>query len=140
MELCLIGPIPESCRLDLPHVTYLGAVNKEEQLRKKLSAADVLICPSHSEGMPTVIMEAMACGLAIIATDVGAVGELVSSSNGILLIESSRSEITKAVERVLSMSPQQLATLKECSLQKADGIKWSGVAKQTSEEIGRLIS
>lgn len=140
MELCLIGPIPEECRLDLPHVTYLGAVNKEEQLRKELSAADVLICPSHSEGMPTVIMEAMACGLAIIATDVGAVGELVSSSNGILLNKSSQSEITNAVERVLSMSPQQLATLKECSLQKADGIKWSGVAKQTFEEIGRLIS
>ena len=33
---------------------------------------DVLICPSYSEGMPNVIIEAAARGLAIIATNVGA--------------------------------------------------------------------
>lgn len=140
MQLSLIGPIPEVCRLNLPHVKYFGAVNQEEQLKEELSAADVLICPSHSEGMPTVIMEAMASGLAIIATDVGAVAELVSSSNGILLKASSRSEITNAVERVLSLSPQQLSTLKVRSLQKAGDFKWSGVAKHTFEEIRRAIS
>jgi glycosyltransferase involved in cell wall biosynthesis len=140
MDLCLIGPIPEERRLDLPHVSYLGAVTQEEQLKLELSAADVLICPSHSEGMPTVIMEAMACGLAIIATDVGAVAELVSSSNGILLNAPSPSEITDAIERVLSLSRHELTNLKLRSLQKSDDFKWSGVAQHTYEEINRVTS
>ena len=40
--------------------------------------SDVLVVPSLSEGMPTVILEAMARGKAVIATDVGAVSDLVS--------------------------------------------------------------
>ena len=43
------------------------------------------MCPSYSEGMPNVIMEAMSRGLAIIATDVGAVSKLVDEENGWLI-------------------------------------------------------
>jgi glycosyltransferase involved in cell wall biosynthesis len=140
MELCLIGPIPEDCRLNLPHVNYLGELNREEELRRELSDRDVLICPSHSEGMPTAIMEAMASGLAIIATDVGAVAELVSNSNGILLKAPSPPEITSAIDRILYLTENQLANLKKCSLQKAAEFKWSGVAKQTVKKIVEVIS
>ncbi|MBK7816242.1 MAG: glycosyltransferase [Sphingobacteriaceae bacterium] len=38
-----------------------------------MRACDVLICPSFSEGFPNVILEAMSNGLAVAATNVGAV-------------------------------------------------------------------
>ena len=41
-----------------------------------LDECDVLLLPSLSEGMPTVVLEAMARGLKIIGTDVGAMSEL----------------------------------------------------------------
>ena len=48
-------------------------------------SCDILLCPSYSEGMPNVILEAMSRGLAIIATNVGAIRLLVSEDNGVLL-------------------------------------------------------
>jgi glycosyltransferase involved in cell wall biosynthesis len=140
MNFSIIGPIPEASRLQMSHLTYLGQVNSEEKLKKELSESDVLVCPSHSEGMPTVIMEAMARGLAILATDVGAVGDLVSRTNGILMTEPSLVQITNAINRVLDMSDQELASLKANSLQMAESFRWSAVAAKTIAKISRLIS
>jgi len=43
-----------------------------------LAAADVFVLPSYAEGMPMAILEAMAAGMAIIATPVGSIGEAVT--------------------------------------------------------------
>ncbi|MGB0418765.1 MAG: glycosyltransferase family 4 protein, partial [Opitutales bacterium] len=76
-EFVFIGPIPKEKQLDLPWVQYRGSVSDQDALKAELDQGDVLVCPSYSEGMPTVILEAMARGLAIVATDVGATCELV---------------------------------------------------------------
>ena len=44
-----------------------------------LGAADVFLMPSRSEGLPLALLEAMAAGLPAVATDVGAVGEVLES-------------------------------------------------------------
>jgi glycosyltransferase involved in cell wall biosynthesis len=44
-----------------------------------LDAADVLLHPSRSDTLPTAIIEAMACSVPVVATDVGGIGELVVS-------------------------------------------------------------
>jgi len=49
--------------------------------------------PSYSEGMPTVIHGRNASGLAIIASDVGAVSEQVSAPNGILVKPGNKEEL-----------------------------------------------
>jgi glycosyltransferase involved in cell wall biosynthesis len=60
-------------------VVYQGVVRDQNLLMEKFDACDVLLLPSLSEGMPTVILEAMARGLDVIASDVGAVSELVEN-------------------------------------------------------------
>ncbi len=80
-----IGPIPQELQINHPYIIYHGEVRDAKIILSILKKQDILVCPSWSEGFPNVILEAMACGLAIIGTDVGAVPALVSSKNGWLI-------------------------------------------------------
>ncbi|MNF52428.1 D-inositol 3-phosphate glycosyltransferase [compost metagenome] len=61
----------------------------EEQLCELFQAADILFLPSAGEGIALVLYEAMACGLAVVATKVGGQAELVSAECGFLVARSS---------------------------------------------------
>lgn len=58
------------------HVKFLGAMPPKE-LRLPLSAADVFVLATRNEGWANVFLEAMACGLPVVATDVGGNREVV---------------------------------------------------------------
>ncbi|HKK17703.1 MAG TPA: glycosyltransferase family 4 protein, partial [Opitutales bacterium] len=57
-EFRFIGPIPPKKRLKRSDVCYDGLVRDSVQLRSIYDTCDILLCPSYSEGMPTVILEA----------------------------------------------------------------------------------
>lgn len=52
-----------------------------------MNAANLLCLTSHNEGFPNVILEAMACGLKVVSTDVGGIHELISHPARGLLVE-----------------------------------------------------
>lgn len=64
------------------YVSFEGRKNKE-QVRQYYQEADIFILPSLSEGMPNVVLEAMACGLPIVMTPCEGSKELVTD-NGII--------------------------------------------------------
>jgi len=66
-----------------PSVELL-VVSREPQRRLCLymNACDVLVFPSYQEGSPTIIKQAMACNLPIVATDVGDVREVIGATSG----------------------------------------------------------
>ena len=66
-------------------VKFLGARDHDE-ITQILQLADIFVLPSRWEGMPMAIMEAMAAGLPVIATDVGGTGELVVHGDTGLLV------------------------------------------------------
>lgn len=80
IELHMIG--------DWPHwdagihcVVHHGVIRDKQKLMATLDECDVLLLPSLSEGMPTVVLEAAGRGLRVLAADVGAVSEVVGSQS-----------------------------------------------------------
>ncbi|BAW96078.1 glycosyl transferase, group 1 family protein [[Synechococcus] sp. NIES-970] len=92
-EDCLLlimgdGPLKaslESTYNDDQGIIWLGFVGDETQRLDLLRAADVFILPSLVEGLSLSLLEAMACGLACVATDAGADGEVLNQGAGIVL-------------------------------------------------------
>lgn len=136
-----IGPVPDGKRLNLPNVKYLGQISDAQKIKSILQNCDVLVLPSHSEGMPNVIMEAMASGCAIIATDVGAIHRMVDSSNGILIPPFSPDAIRTAMLRIIALSKEELQALKSTSVKKVEEqFLWEQVIKQEISEIKKRIA
>ncbi len=113
-----IGPIPDEHKIISPEIRYHGQIDSEEKIKEILSRSDVLVCPSYAEGMPYVIMEAMACGLAIIATDVGAVSLLVNKENGWIIDHPDENEIYKALYDAIKIKKETLEQKKANSSNK----------------------
>jgi glycosyltransferase involved in cell wall biosynthesis len=66
-------------------IIWLGFVADEEKRIDILRAADVFILPSLVEGLSLSLLEAMACGIACLATDAGADGEVLDNGAGVVL-------------------------------------------------------
>lgn len=116
VEFHFIGPIPVSKQLSRNGVTYHGEMRDKINLTKAIRTCDVLVCPSWSEGMPNVILEAMANGLTVIATDVGATSVLVNDKTGWLIKEANATIIKDAIELAYNSSKTNLDTLKQNAL------------------------
>lgn len=84
------------------HVTLTGVVNNVEDY---LINSDIVCLLSEFEGMPNVIMEAMAVGKPVIATDIGNAGELLSGGAGIVLQTRDIENAVQAFEQ-LSRQPE----------------------------------
>ncbi|HRH11102.1 MAG TPA: glycosyltransferase family 4 protein [Bacteroidia bacterium] len=117
-EFHFVGPIPEEKRLKEKYIVYHGEIRDKKKLSEVIQSCQVLVCPSWSEGLPNVILEAMANGLAVIATDVGATRILVSDANGILLSDSQPSSIQTAMNKLLDLSPSEIEKKRSSSLAK----------------------
>lgn len=86
---------------------------------RMLAAADLFVLPSHAEALPTVLIEAMAAGLPVVATDVGGIPEMVERGSSALLVPPHRPDLlADAVGRVLS-SPLQATAMGKAGLRVA---------------------
>ncbi len=136
-----IGPIPSQKQIDANNVVYHGAIKDTDKIREIVLRADVLVCPSYSEGMPTVILEAMSCGLAIIASDVGAVSEQVSKKNGILIAPGSATQLENAIMEMCNMESDKLLSMKQESVKLVtQKFLWDKVIHETIKKIGEVIN
>ncbi len=84
----------------------------QEQLREIYSAADALVLASSSEGWPNVLLESMACGTPVIATDIPGAREIIADSKvGQLLRERTPESIAQSVETLLA-SPRDTGAIR----------------------------
>jgi len=91
------GPLRQAIQKKHPFVEVLGS-KPHDELPDVINRHDVLVLPSYSEGLPNVVLEAMACGKPVIATDVGGVGEMITDGKeGVLIKPKSVSAIKEAL-------------------------------------------
>jgi glycosyltransferase involved in cell wall biosynthesis len=94
--------VPAAGAVSIPGkaVRLVPPVSGEEKLAC-FERADVFVFPSHYEGMPMAVLEAMAAGLPVVATSVGGIPELVADGvNGILIAPRAPRDLSAALEKL----------------------------------------
>jgi glycosyltransferase involved in cell wall biosynthesis len=80
------------------HVELLGHLADRKQLADLYRQAALFVIPSHYEGLPTVMLEAMACGCPVIATKVGGIPQVIESGkNGVLVLPKQPTQLADAI-------------------------------------------
>lgn len=75
-----------------------------DQVAIWMAAADLVTLPSYMEGCPNVILEALACGRPVVATNVGGIPEIMNESCGRLVPPRDSAALAQALESVLDRS------------------------------------
>ena len=134
-EFHFIGPIPQNKRIKDKRIIYHGEINDEKKIRRMILQTEVLVCPSHAEGMPTVILEAMATGNAIIANNVGSVMKQVNG-NGWLLEKPYAHSLKNALTEAVLMDPKELDKLRQHSVKRIQkDFLWDILIKKLIREL-----
>jgi teichuronic acid biosynthesis glycosyltransferase TuaC len=127
VRLLLIGSGVERERLETlarnlnvsDRVTFLGSLPQAE-LAKFYCAADAMVLASSREGWANVLLESMACGTPVVASNVWGTPEVVASSDaGILMRERSEQGVADAVNALRANYPDRVATRRY-----AEGFSW----------------
>lgn len=121
-------------------VQFLGRLPQEE-LPDLLSQYQYFILPSHYEGMPKALLEAMSCGLCCIGTDVSGIKEVIRhGENGILVPATDGDSIRKVMAELESYDAEKLGKNARVFIQANHSLE--GLAKQEFEllkTVGRRL-
>lgn len=140
-QFTFAGPVPAKLRLKGDNFHYTGEIKDPDRMRELFRRSDIAVCPSHSEGMPNVVLEAMAAGCAVIATDTGATGLMVQNDNGWLIQPADTDALERAMREALNISSDSLNRMKQVSLIRVRSkFTWEYIAEQTEQRISMLIS
>lgn len=104
-ELLIVGDGPLRQGLEkkvhddrIHDVFFVGARRDVENI---MPSADLFVLPSISEGFPITILEALASGLPVVATNVGGINEVMDSSVGFMVKPSNPHELARAMTKIL---------------------------------------
>lgn len=118
LRLTLVGdgelrPLVERrvAELGLEEVVEITGWADEAEVRRRILAARALVLPSFAEGLPVVLMEALALGRPVVSTYVAGIPELVDASCGWIVPAGSVDALTAALRDVLSADPARLDAL-----------------------------
>lgn len=123
LRLVLYGDGPELASVRMK-VTNLKLEDKillpgfEKNLLSHLKGADLLVNPSLSEGLPNIVLEAMALGVPVVATAVGGVPEIITDGiEGRLVPPGDAAHLAEAIIR-MARSPQEAAEIADSARQR----------------------
>jgi glycosyltransferase involved in cell wall biosynthesis len=92
-------------------IIWLGAITDDQRRIDILRGADVFILPSLVEGLSLSLLEGMGCGLACVATDAGADGEVLAGGAGVVIDTQGVSTQLRTILPLLKEHPTWRATL-----------------------------
>ncbi len=117
-DLIIVGGGPERAALETlgrssgvgNRVKFAGVL-AQDKLRHYYGAADALILASSREGWANVLLESLACGTPVVATNVGGTPEVVAAPEaGLLMAERTPQALARAVQSLFEQYPDRAAT------------------------------
>ncbi len=94
--------------LKLEQRVTLAGIRSSDEIRELLREARVFVLPSFAEGLPVVLMEALALGTPVIATSIAGIPELVDDGCGWLIPAGSETALVGAIKKALEATPGEL--------------------------------
>ncbi len=120
-------------------VKFLGWVPREE-IPDHYRAADVFVLPSLDEGLPNVVLEAMGCGNALVATDIRGNQELVSNGgNGLLVPAADSNSLAEALGKVIT-DRELRERMGRISRMKVMSYSWASTADRYVEISNSIVA
>lgn len=122
------------------HVRFTGPVD-HEKIPLWISASDILVLPSLSEGRPNVVLEALACEVPVVATNVGGIPEImIDGETGYLVPSKNPIEISRKINKLLENKSQRenMGKLGRKSIIQR-GLTWESHAKKTVDIYSELL-
>ena len=150
IELTMVGPDKGDGSLQatkrtaqevgvLDRIHFTGGVPKES-VPDYLSGADVLINTTDMDNTPTTVLEAMACGLCVVSTDVGGVPYLVTPGENALLVPPRNPEAMAGSLRRLCENHALASKLSSNARRFASGFDWSVILPQWIELFSKTAN
>lgn len=102
-----LRPQLEQLIVDLGIANNVVLLGKRSDIPSLLNKADYFILSSRHEGLPTVVIEAMACGTFVIATDCGGSAEIMGDT-GILVPPQNSEALAEAIKQAVSKTPLEI--------------------------------
>jgi len=127
IDLVIVGDGPERAAL--------GALAQED-LRHYFGAADALVLASSREGWANVLLESMACGTPVVASNVGGTPEVVSAPEaGVLMADRTPQALANAARGLFASYPDRGATRRY-----AEGFSWDATTAGHLRLFSRILS
>jgi glycosyltransferase involved in cell wall biosynthesis len=115
--------------LKLKEVRFMGAL-EHDRIPEIMNCADLFILTSLYEGSPTVVKEALACGIPVVSTDVGDARDyVIDNKTGYLIKNHDYENISKLLIRCLEKGEN----MKENCVKIAQKYSWDKIAERTME-------
>jgi alpha-1,6-mannosyltransferase len=112
----------------VPQLTVIPFQRDQRQLARLLASCDVLVHPGDCETFGLIVLEAMACGLPVVATNSGGVAELVDQETGILAEPNSVDSLAGAIEAIYQ---RDMARMGQAARSKAaERYDWNEILPQ----------
>ena len=118
-------------------IAFVGRIDQKD-LPLYYNAADVMVMPSYYESFGLVSLEALACGLPVVATPVGVMDTVIREGlNGQLVANGDATLLAKAIDRVASRSAARSVAAIRQTVQE---FAWPHIASAMIGEYGEILS